>query len=77
VTFSEKDIKVKNNEQSKKNNELQFNIKYRRSSGVNSDNFERDNENISEKPNENLKIIKIKSKSSLKLFQKIVVQQQI
>ena len=56
---------------------MQFNIKYRRSSGFNSDKFEMDNENISEKPNENLKIIKIKSKSSLKLFQKIAVQQQI
>ena len=56
---------------------MQFNIKYRRSSGVNSDKFEMDNENIREKPNENLKIIKIKSKSSLKLFQKIAVQQQI
>ena len=35
-----------------------------------------DVENISEKPNENLKIIKIKSKSSLKLFQKFAVHQQ-
>ena len=47
---------------------MQTDIRYRRSSKFSSEYVGANDENISEKPNENPKIIKIKSKSSLKLF---------